>query len=268
MIRRKKPTLNPLLLAAIYLFCCLTIADEASAQKKKGASAPVASASQPVKIVSYEVLENGDTINRLDQFNHKHGKWLLFHEARYNEPPFYEYGSYDQDVRVGVWNVYDKDGHTLSEEYFKQGVRDGEARYFENGKLYCIGHYLALRSKYEYDTVMVEDPVTNNFRPVVVKSQVGSVRHGLWTFFNPTTAAVDRVVEYQVDEVIYDRDYSNRDETDSLAIELKTRSLPHVSKKQPSSVWSLDKNKRPVKYTDFPDNTQYVKPNVRRDGKK
>lgn len=268
MNRRKKPTLMALFTASTCFLMCMLFAEVASAQKRKPQTAPASVPTQPVRIVSYEVLENGDTINRLDQFDHKHGKWLMFHEARYNEPPFYEYGSFDQNVRVGSWVVYDKDGHTLSEEYYKQGVRDGEARYYENGKLYCIGHYLALRSKYEYDTVMVEDPTTNNFRPVVVKSQVGSVRHGLWTFYNPLTAAVDRVVEYQVDEVIYDRDYSNRDETDSVAMEQKIQSLPHVSKKQPANVWMLDKGKKPVKYTDFPDNTQYVKPNVRRDGKK
>jgi hypothetical protein len=78
------------------------------------------------------------------------------------------------------------------------------------------------------------------------------------------TSKVDRVVEYQVDEVIYEKDYTLAGTPDSNTAALKLKTLPHISKEQPKNVWILDKNKRPTKYTDIPDNTQYVKPNVRR----
>lgn len=239
---------------------------ETFAQKKKP-TAPAALMPESVRIVSWEILENGDTINRIDQHNHRHGRWLVFHEGRYGEPPYYEYGSFDDDVKSGTWTVYDKNGVTLSTEFFRQGVLDGEARYYEEGRLYCIGHYLALRSKTAYDTIMVENPETNVLRPVVVKAQTGSVRHGLWTFYNAQSGAIDRVVEYQADEVIYDRDYTQATKADSVELAQRVKSLPHVSHQPPPSVWFLEKGKKPAQYTDFPENTQYVKPNVR-SGKK
>lgn len=247
----------------ILMSLCLMLSIISFAQKKK-TTPPAPVINQVAKIVSYEVLENGDTINKLDQNKHKQGKWLIFNEGKYGEPSLYEYGSYANNIRVGKWNVYDNDGRVVSEENFKSGIKDGEARYFDNGKLYCIGNYLALRSKYEYDTVMVEDPNTNLLRPVVIKADVGSVRHGLWTYYEPFTSKIEKVIEYQVDEVIYERDYTNTNAVDSNYKELKNKTMPHISNKPPSSVWMLEKGKKPVKYTDIPENAEYVKPNVRK----
>jgi len=235
------------------------------AQKKKSipnALPPTVQQVQP-KIVKYEVLENGDTINKMDDRNSRWGIWLIHQTSRYNEPSMYEYGSFDNNIRVGKWVTYDNDGKILSEENYKQGIKSGEARYFDNGKLYCVGNYLALRSNYDYDTIYVEDPITNLDKPVRIKSESGFVKHGFWTYYNPMTTKVDRVIEYQVDELIYEKDYSLRAANDSLETSLKLKSMPHVSKEQPNGVWILDKNKRPAKYTDIPDNTKYLKPNVR-----
>ncbi len=248
-----------------FIFMCLSlmITSITFAQKKKIYS-PTPLANQVVKIISYEVLENGDTINKLDQNKHKHGKWLIFNEGKYGEPSLYEYGSFNNNVKTGKWNVYDNDGRVVSEENFKSGIKDGEARYYEKGKIYCIGNYLALRSKYEYDTVMVENPTTNILRPVVIKADVGSVRHGLWTYYEPSTSNIEKVIEYQVDEVIYERDYTKTNAVDSNYKEFKNNTMPHISHKPPTSVWMLEKGKKPVKYTDIPENAEYVKPNVRK----
>jgi antitoxin component YwqK of YwqJK toxin-antitoxin module len=242
----------------------------AQGQKKRPTTLPpakIVSEDKTIRIVSYEVLENGDTINKLDQNKVKHGKWLQYTEGKYSDPSMYEYGNYDNNKRSGKWMVYDTEGRIMAEENYKQGLKDGEARYFEQGALYCIGNYLALKSKYEYDTVMVENPVTNALRPVVIKASVGSVRHGLWTFYDVYTHKVERVVEYQVDEVIYEKDYSEELNKDSVTASQKLREMPHVSQKPPPNVWMQDKGKKPVKYTDIPDNVQYVKPNVRKDKK-
>lgn len=253
---------------AIILF--LLMAGSIQAQKKRtqttSSPKPVA-VDKTIRIVSFEVLENGDTINKLDQNKVKHGKWLHYTEGKYSDPSMYEYGNYDSDKRTGKWMVYDKEGRTTAEENYKNGLKNGEARYYEQGSLYCVGNYLALKSIYEYDTVMVENPITNALRPVVIKASVGSVRHGLWTFYDVYTHKVDRVVEYQVDEVIYEKDYSGENKTDTTTASQKLREMPHVSQKPPPNVWTEGKGKKPAKYTDIPDNVQYVKPNVRKDKK-
>jgi antitoxin component YwqK of YwqJK toxin-antitoxin module len=187
-----------LCISVLILFTCSTFA-----QKKK-----LVSTLEPFKIVSFELLENGDTINKLDNKNRKWGKWLIVNKGGYGEEDFMELGSFDDDVRTGVWKSYTMNGTIISQEFFKQGNKSGEARYYDDGFLFCVGNYLALRSKYDYDTIMVEDPNTGMEKPVILKSDVGSVRHGFWTYYNTPTTDVKKVLEYQVDEVIYEKEYT------------------------------------------------------------
>lgn len=239
-----------LCVSVLILFTCSTYA-----QKKK-----LVSALEPFKIVSFELLENGDTINKLDNKNRKWGKWLIVNKGGYGEEDFMELGSFDDDVRTGVWKSYTMNGTIISQEFFKQGNKSGEARYYDDGFLFCVGNYLALRSKYDYDTIMVEDPNTGMEKPVILKSDVGSVRHGFWTYYNTPKTDVKKVLEYQVDEVIYEKEYTSA--VDSTYIKERMKSFPKGEVNINGMI--LDKNKRPSKFTDIPDNAEYVKPNVRR----
>ncbi len=60
---------------------------------------------------------------------------------------------------------------------------------------------------------MVEDPVTNIESPVVIKSDVGSIRHGLWTFYDIETSRISKIVEYQADEVVYEKEFLTEKDT-------------------------------------------------------
>lgn len=238
------------------LFCCgIFISPNIFAQNKK--TIPI---EDNIKIVSFELLENGDTINKLDHKKRRQGKWLLVNKGGYGEDDFIEFGAYDSDIRTGVWKTYTMDGVIISQEFYKQGNKNGEARYYEDGFLYCVGNYLALRSKYDYDTIMVEDPITNLEKPVILKTSVGSVRHGFWTYYDPPSTDVKRVLEYQVDEIIYEKEYSAK--VDSAYILKRMQTFPKGEIQTNNMM--LDKNKRPSKFTDFPDNVEFVKPNVRR----
>ncbi|GBL36221.1 hypothetical protein EMGBS15_18160 [Filimonas sp.] len=219
--------------------------------------------SEVVKIVSYEVLENGDTINKVDSHDMQQGKWLIEHPAHYEETGTMEVGNFENGIRSGTWKTYTMQGLLESEENFKKGLKDGEARYYVEGGLYCIGNYLALNAKQLYDTVMVEDAVTNEFRPIKIKTDVGSIRHGMWTFYEPRTKQIKRVVEYQADDVVSDSSYNTLTKTDSLFILAKMKSFPHVTKKPDENVWMGKGHQERVKYTDIPDDRP-VKPNVRK----
>lgn len=238
----------------ICICLCLMVTHHVFSQKKKNTGNE-----EIVRIISYELLENGDTINKMDSKNRKQGKWLTVNKGGYGEDGFIEYGEFHDDIRSGLWKTYTMEGVIISQEFFKQGNKSGEARYYEEGYLYCVGNYLALRSKYDYDTIMVEDPVTNLEKPVVIKTDVGSVRHGFWTFYDAPTTDVKRVVEYQADEVIYEKEYTAK--VDSTYIKKRMESFPKGISQTNQMI--LDKNKRPAKFTDIPDNAEYVKPNVR-----
>jgi hypothetical protein len=198
---------------------------------------------------SFELTQQGDTINVVDQKSQRQGKWLISREARYGEVGFMEYGNYFNNMKVGEWKTYHLNGELVCEEFFKSGNKDGEARYFENGKLYCIGHYLALKSKQLYDTILVEDPMTSIEKPVVIKTEVGSVKHGSWEYFNPNNLKLLRKIEYQADEIVFENEMNTQADSSFNAIRKKV--LPHITNKPPMNSWIINKNKKTSLYTDY-----------------
>ena len=243
----------------LMMHCCMSV----SAQKKKGNAVQITQPA-PVTIVSYELLENGDTINRLDSKHLKQGKWVIEHEAHHEEPGFLEVGVFENDLRTGSWKSYSMQGELQSIETYKLGLKDGEARYYQDGELFCVGNYMALNARQVYDTVMVEDAVTNVLKPVRIKTDVGSIKHGTWSFYDLQTHQLNRLLEYQADEVTFDQTYLVINQTDSLEIIRKMKSFPHITHKPDENVWLGKTGQKRIRYTDFPDNTQSVKPNVRK----
>lgn len=250
------------------LWACLPVF--AWAQKKstvsKSPAKPIVAAPVPEapKWTSYEILDNGDTINRLDAKGIRQGRWLLEHPAHYEEPAFMEVGSYEQGLKTGLWRTHQNNGVLVSEENFKKGLKDGEARYFEEGQLLCVGHYLALNAQQLYDTVLVEQANTEVLKPVVVKTDVGSVRHGIWTYYEPPSKEIKRLVEYQADDIVFDTTYTRLTHQDTLFMQQKMKTLPHANTKATAGDWIDTKNRKRIKYTDLPDNMTEVKPNVRK----
>jgi antitoxin component YwqK of YwqJK toxin-antitoxin module len=108
-----------------------------AAQTKKATKPIVENApkNEALKIVSFEVLSSGDTVNRVDSKNNKVGKWLITKDSKYGEEGLMEFGDYDKNNKIGTWKTYSLSGQIISIENFKSDRRDGEARYFENGYL-------------------------------------------------------------------------------------------------------------------------------------
>lgn len=67
----------------------------------------------------------------------KEGDQIIYSE---NGNKLQEY-HFKNDKLHGYSKVYDKDGNVLSEGLYKQGLRDGEWRYYTNGKLDSIQHF-------------------------------------------------------------------------------------------------------------------------------
>ncbi|MBK7762735.1 MAG: hypothetical protein IPI46_05095 [Bacteroidetes bacterium] len=252
---------------SFFVFCIGLLPLFINTQKKKTVPKPSTKSIpviEVVSLVSFEILENGDTINRLDSKNNRHGKWMAEYPAHHEEPAYIEIGNYVQGAKQGLWQSYYTNGILISEVNYKNNLKDGEARYYDESGLLCIGHYLALNAKYEFDTVYVEQVDKDELKPMVVKTDVGSIRHGSWTYYEPPSREIKRVIEFQGDDVVFDTTYTQMTKTDSLFYLQKIKSFPHVNKRVDTNEWIDTKNRKKIKYTDFPDNATHIKPNERK----
>ena len=140
-----------------------------------------------------------DNLNKKDKLGKKQGMWFFNMPSQFGDPSYMEFGTYTNDLKSGLWYKLSNERLLISIETYKQGVLDGQAQYFEDGKLYCIGHYRGIYSKYALDTFVVTNPVTLDDTMVVIPSDRGYTKHGLWRYYNPVTGHLVREEEYQVD---------------------------------------------------------------------
>ncbi|MES2479168.1 MAG: hypothetical protein V4561_08775 [Bacteroidota bacterium] len=190
------------------------------------------------------IAQNKTEINQLDESGKPHGLWYTYTPAERGEAAESKFGHYDHGDKMGLWYVNDGKGNMISIETFKFNVRDGEAKYFENGQLTCIGHYRGLNPKVALDTVLIVDPITGDEKWVSVPTERGSVRHGSWRFYDEFSGRLIKEEQYQIDELIYKKDFSIS-ASDSAFYQKRNAILPHKGNKLPPS--SKFKSKEPAK---------------------
>lgn len=168
-------------------------------------------------------------INIKDAQGRPDGLWYSYTPAQKGEPAMAVFGTYDHGNKTGMWYTSDGQGNMVSIEQYKYNVRDGEAKYFENGQLTCVGHYRGLNPSNKIDTVLITHPITGEEKYYYVSTERGSVRHGMWRFYDPLSGRLVREEEYQVDELIYSKDFSIST-ADSVYYQKRNAQLPHVKK--------------------------------------
>ena len=169
-------------------------------------------------------------VNKKDHRGKPDGMWLLSAPARMGEPGFTEFGQYDHGNKVGIWYKMDGQGQLTTSETFKNNVLDGEAKYYENGRLTCIGYYRGLNPQYAFDTFYVTDPETHREIRRIIPTERSSMKHGTWRFYDADNGRLMREEDYQIDELVYHKDYSYTTE-DSLKYAKRATLLPHNKKK-------------------------------------
>lgn len=173
---------------------------------------------------------NSDTnhkpINQLDDRGKRQGLWWIAQPSIRGEQACTTFGNYDHGMKLGLWYKISEEGDLISIENFRFDVFNGEVKYFEQGQLACIGHYRGMNPTSAFDTVMVVDPVTGAETLKYFPSERGYVRHGNWRFYNPATGRLTREEEYQVDELIYRKDFPENYK-DSTAAAKEEAQMPH-----------------------------------------
>jgi hypothetical protein len=157
-----------------------------------------------------------DNLNKTDNQNRKQGLWFYKHEAAMGEPLTYEYGQYINNKKEGIWTKLDAEQRLTATENYNNGVLNGTSQYYENGRLTCIGNYRGLNQEKKYDSVWVTNPDTYEDTLVAVPTELGYTKHGLWRYYDPVTGQMTKEEEYQVDNLIYEKEYHFTSKTDSL----------------------------------------------------
>jgi antitoxin component YwqK of YwqJK toxin-antitoxin module len=179
---------------------------------------------QPVK------KETDDSLNRTDDRKQKQGTWFYKREALRGEPAYSEFGNYKDDRKTGHWIKLDGENRLVSIENYTRGALNGESQYYENGKLICIGHYRGLNPDNKVDSIWVTDPLTYEEVLVMVPTERGSMKHGLWRYYDPNTGQLTREEEYQIDDLIFTKDFQFTATTDSTRLKKRIENMPHNKK--------------------------------------
>lgn len=173
--------------------------------------------------------KKGEELNKLDSKGKRQGMWLNKVPARKGEEPYSEFGNYLHGLKTGPWYKINRAGDLVAIENFRKDVFDGEVKYFTGGQVTVIGKYRGLNPDVLVDTIMVEDPVKDIQMLVPIKSEMGSVRHGTWRYYNESTGFLTKVEEYQVDDLIYE-EYFDYSKEDSLRMVQRMKNMPDPNK--------------------------------------
>lgn len=170
-----------------------------------------------------------EKLNQYDSKGMKDGLWLNRMPEKKGEGAYNEFGNYHRGEKTGLWYKMSIEGDLMAIENYKRDYYDGQVKYFTNGQLTVVGTYRALNPDVVVDTIIVEEPVTGAQELVAVKADRGTVRHGTWRFYDERTGRLEKVEEYQVDNLIYE-EYFPMSKADSLYYEKRNANLPHMKK--------------------------------------
>jgi antitoxin component YwqK of YwqJK toxin-antitoxin module len=147
---------------------------------------------------SYIISPKGDTLNCVDNKDHRQGRWVNHFDEVRGEPGYEEEGVYLDSRKEGAWRLYTLQGDLIGLEYYKWGMKDGVCQYFGmNGSLLREESWRAMNPDKQYDTVQVaEVDKLDSYKTVVVKNEGIAVKDGTWKFYDPNTGTVARTEVY------------------------------------------------------------------------
>ena len=151
---------------------------------------------------SFTVLENGDTLNRVDADGKKQARWKIHVNALRTEPAYDEEGAFKNDLKEGVWRRYDMYGLLTGKENYKWGMKNGLQQYLSDGRLEREENWLAIDPAKKYDTIEVQDVYDDNkYIQRIFKVEAYAVEHGTWRYFDPETGSTIKTENYVLGEI-------------------------------------------------------------------
>lgn len=138
----------------------------------------------------FMVNRRGDTLNRIDLAGNRQGPWVLSVPELRGERGYEEEGYFSDNAKEGVWKRFSLEGVKIAEENYRWGKLHGKQLYFSYfGGLIREENWRAMDPRQAFDTVAVydlKDP-DKKIADVVVKNEGISMRHGVFSYYDPRT---------------------------------------------------------------------------------
>jgi hypothetical protein len=152
---------------------------------------------------NYIIGIKGDTLNRVDMQGRKQGPWVVTFPELRGERGYEEEGYFENDKKTGTWKVYSLMGDKMAVENYRWGNKDGRCQYYTiGGAVVREESWKAVNPENPWDTVDVNDPDNPSrvLKTVIVKLEGFSLKHGLWTYFDPLYGTVTKEEKYFLDK--------------------------------------------------------------------
>ena len=152
---------------------------------------------------TYTIGIKGDTLNRVDMKGRKQGPWVIHMDDLRGEKGYEEEGYFENDKKEGLWKRYSLDGDKIAEENYRWGNKNGKCRYYTNtGGLLREESWKAVNPDNPYDTVAVYDLIdpTKIVDHRIVKLEGYTLKHGTWTYYDPSNGKVDKTERWFLDK--------------------------------------------------------------------
>lgn len=193
---------------------------------------------------SYRLTHNDrDTINCVDEQDHKQGKWVIKVDGLRGEPGYDEEGIFKDGKKEGIWRCYTSIGDLYAVERFRWGNKDGKSQYFNiAGNLLREESWKSVNPENPYDTVDVYDPVDPmKVERKVVKIEGSSVKHGTWKFFESGSGILLKSENYILGKIEVPRPVvaENTESAPASVIDVKPAAAP--KKVIPKEVQAFEK---------------------------
>jgi hypothetical protein len=195
--------IKTILFTLFVFFFCLKV--QAQPKNKKSIVPKIIPVTIKLQEPKFELDMYGDTINYIDRYALKQGKWIIEKKSRYEDWSSREVGKYINDEKSGEWKKYEG-SNIVSIETYNQDKLNGACRYYEEGLLACEGNYYGLVGTGKLDTVFVVNPMTDELKRFIIPTEKKSVKEGKWTYYY-NSGKIMRIDLWLMDEIISSKSF-------------------------------------------------------------
>jgi hypothetical protein len=152
---------------------------------------------------TFKLSDRGDTLNCVDKKGLKQGPWLVSVPELRGNPGYEEEGEFIDDKKEGIWRRFTLEGDLVAVESYKWGMLNGKSQFYSVLGLEREEGWWAINPNKEYDTIEVPDLFEDGvYKTVIIKNEGRSLKHGTWTWWDPTTGFVQRTEEFIRDSAV------------------------------------------------------------------